>query len=161
MPAALQVREDIRKTYADLFGPKAVEGRSVDVETLIAQMTAETRDEFHQLLRARHAFHDRVVRKEAAYGFLDANESISDPDGHRASVSEIRQGMLDGFFGRKTPQAWRVAPTQPIPEDVRRPGLEGTGPSIDLGMAFGAPNSGASEWMWDGEDAGGEYRYQL
>jgi malate synthase len=42
-----------------------------------------------------------------------------------------------------------------------RPGLEGTGPSIDLGMAFGALNSGASQWMWDWEDAGGDYKAQL
>jgi len=41
------------------------------------------------------------------------------------------------------------------------PGLEGTGPSIDLGMAFGALNSGASQWMWDWEDAGGDYKAQL
>ena len=41
------------------------------------------------------------------------------------------------------------------------PGLEGTGPAIDLGMAMGALNSGASQWMWDWEDAGGDYKDQL
>ena len=49
----------------------------------------------------------------------------------------------------------------PIPKDTTKPGLEGTGPSIDLGMAFGALNSGASQWMWDWEDAGGDYKAQL
>ena len=36
--------------------------------------------------------------------------------------------MLDGFFGRKTPHAWRLNPIVPIPKDTMRPGLEGTGP---------------------------------
>src|SRR5262249_13842639 len=42
-----------------------------------------------------------------------------------------------------------------------RPGLEGTGPSIDLGMAMSALNTGAASWMWDWEDAGGDYKDQL
>ena len=42
-----------------------------------------------------------------------------------------------------------------------RPGLEGTGPAIDLGMAMGALNTGAASWMWDWEDAGGDYKDQL
>ena len=67
--------------------------------------------------------------------------------------------MLDRFFGRATAAAWRVAPD--IPADVTTAGLEGTGPCIDLGMAMGALNSGASQWMWDWEDAGGDYRDQL
>ena len=67
--------------------------------------------------------------------------------------------MLDRFFGRATAAAWRVSPD--IPADVTTAGLEGTGPCIDLGMAMGALNSGASQWMWDWEDAGGDYRDQL
>ena len=161
MPAELQIRQDIVKNYPELSGTKNIEGRSVNVEVLIAQLTARTRDEFHQLLGARHAFQARVARKQARYDFLDGGETISDPDGNRATVSAIRQGMLDGFFGRKTPNAWRVAASRPIPEDVQRPGLEGTGPCIDLGMAMGALNSGATSWMWDWEDAGGDYRDQL
>jgi malate synthase len=157
----LQIRQDILKNYPELFGTKDIEGRPVNVERLIAQLTTHTRDQFHQLLRARHALQARVARKQARYDFLDGGETISDPDGNRATVSAIRQGMLDGFFGKKTPNAWRVAANRPIPEDVQRPGLEGTGPSIDLGMAMGALNSGASCWMWDWEDAGGDYRDQL
>ena len=52
-------------------------------------------------------------------------------------------------------------PTVPIPADTMKPGLEGTGPAIDLGMAMGALNTGAASWMWDWEDAGGDYRDQL
>ena len=155
------VRADIQQKYSDLFGTRTVNGRQVNVEQLIAQLTRATRADFAALLQARHQLHDRVAHKQGQYDFLDASTAVSDPDGNRATVGDIRQGMLDGFFGRNTPKAWRVAASVPIPADTMRPGLEGTGPSIDLGMAFGALNSGASQWMWDWEDAGGDYKAQL
>ena len=161
MPTRAVIRPDILQTYPDLFGKKTVEGHQVDVEALIGQMTLDARDAFKEVLKARHAFQARVARKEARYDFLDEKVTVSDPDGNRATVGAIRQGMLDRFFGRRTTEAWRLDPTVPIPDDVRIPGLEGTGPSIDLGMAVGALNSGASSWMWDWEDAGGDYRDQI
>src|SRR5581483_3648699 len=109
----------------------------------------------------RHALQAQVGRRERAYNFLPPDTRVSDPDGHTATVGDIRQGMVDGFFGRKTPVAWRLNPTVPIPPDTMRPGLEGTGPAIDLGMAMGALNTGAASWMWDWEDAGGDYKDQL
>ena len=161
MPPSAVIRQDILQAYPDIFGTKTIEGRPVNVEALIARLTLDTRDAFRDLLQARHAFQARVARKEARYDFLDGGERIGDPDGHDATVSDIRQGMLDGFFGRATAIAWKLDPSAPIPADVTAPGLEGTGPSIDLGMAMGALNSGASSWMWDWEDAGGDYRDQL
>jgi malate synthase len=155
------VRADILQKYSDLFGTKTVNGRQVHVEELIARLSRSTRGEFASLMQARHQLHNRVAHRQGQYDFLDASTQVADPDGNRATVGDIRQGMLDAFFGRKTPKAWRVAATVPIPADVTRPGLEGTGPSIDLGMAFGALNSGASQWMWDWEDAGGDYKAQL
>ena len=161
MSQAASVRADLLQTYPELFGTKTIDGRSVNVEEVIARLTRETRADFATLMQARHKLHDRVAHAQAQYDFLAPDVAVTDPDGNRADVADIRRGMLDGFFGRKTPQAWRVAPSQPIPADVTRPGLEGTGPSIDLGMAMGALNSGASQWMWDWEDAGGDYKDQL
>jgi malate synthase len=155
------VRADILQNYPDLFGTKTIGGREANVEALIARLTRATRGEFAALMQARHQLHDRVAHRQGQYDFLDAATQVSDPDGNRATVGDIRQGMLDGFFGRKTPKAWRVGANVPIPADTMTPGLEGTGPSIDLGMAFGALNSGASQWMWDWEDAGGDYKAQL
>jgi malate synthase len=157
----LQIRPDIREQYASLFGAKTVNGRSVVVEELIADLTRAISADLPQLLADRYAFQDRVGRKEARYDFLPASEEVSDADGNRTTVARIRRGMLDGFFGRNTPDAWRASATVPIPADSMRPGLEGTGPAIDLGMAMGALNSGASQWMWDWEDAGGDYKDQL
>jgi malate synthase len=155
------IRPDILRASPELFGNKTVDGRSLNVEDLIAQLTIEARDDIHALLQARHQRQAQVAAGEDRYDFLDGDVTIGDPDGNRATVSVIRQGMLDAFMGRATAAAWKIAPSRPIPEEVTRPGLEGTGPCIDLGMATGALNSGASSWMWDWEDAGGDYRDQL
>ena len=157
----LHIRPDIRETYASLFGSKTVNGRTLSVQDLIAGMTIEIRGELQALLTERHAFQEEVARRDARYGFLPGDTEVSDADGHRATVAAIRRGLLDGFFGRRTADAWRLNPTCPIPADTMTPGLEGTGPAIDLGMAMSALNSGASQWMWDWEDAGGDYKDQL
>jgi malate synthase len=157
----IDVRKDIYEKHKSLFGDHSVNGRTVNVEKLIEQLTRETKDDFRTLLGARHAFQEQVGRRERSYAFLAPDTKVSDADGNTATVREIRQGMLDGFFGRKTPAAWRLNPSVPIPADTMKPGLEGTGPAIDLGMAMGALNTGAASWMWDWEDAGGDYRDQL
>jgi malate synthase len=157
----LQIRPDIRDKYSALFGAKTVNGRTVVIENLIADMTAAVSAELPQLLADRHVVLERMAQGNARWSFLSASEEVSDADGHRSTVGRIRQGMLDGFFGRRTADAWRTAPSVPIPADSMRPGLEGTGPAIDMGMAMGALNSGASQWMWDWEDAGGDYKDQL
>ena len=158
---SIEIRPDILEKYRSLFGTKVVNGHAVSVEALIARLTLEMRDEFRELLIARHTFQGMVGRREQRYGFLPGPLRVSDADGHSATVGEIRQGMLDHFFNHRTPIAWRLNPTVPIPPDTTTPGLEGTGPSIDLGMAMGALNSGAAQWMWDWEDAAGDFRQQL
>ena len=157
----VQIRPDIYEKHPSLFSEKSVNGRKVSVEELITRLTRETKDEFRVLLGARHAFQEQVGRRERAYGFLTPDTKASDADGETATVRDIRQGMLDSFFGRKTPIAWRLNSSVPIPKDTMTPGLEGTGPAIDLGMAMGALNTGASSWMWDWEDAGGDFKDQL
>ena len=156
----LHIRQDIRDQYASLFGAKTVNGRTLVVEDLIVEMTGAISAELPQLLAAWHLFQEKVARGDARYDFLPGTEEITDADGHRATAAAIRRGLLDGFFERDTADAWRLNPTVPIPADTMRPGLEGTGPSIDLGMAMGALNSGASQWMWDWEDARGDYKDQ-
>ena len=158
---AITVRPDIYEKHRSLFGEKTVNGRRVNVEDLIARLTRDTKSEFRALLSARHAFQEQVGRRERSYGFLAPETKVSDADGHTAAVREIRQGMLDGFFGRKTSHSWRLNASVPIPKDTMTPGLEGTGPAIDLGMAMGALNTGAASWMWDWEDAGGDFKDQL
>jgi malate synthase len=155
------VRPDIFEQHRSLFGEHSVNGRRVIVEDLIAQLTRETQQEFRSLLSARHALQEQVGRRERSYGFLAGDVKVGDADGNTAIVRDIRQGLIDGFFGRQTAHAWQLNPSSPIPPDTMKPGLEGTGPAIDLGMAMGALNTGAASWMWDWEDAGGDYKDQL
>ena len=108
MKATAVIRPDIAASHAEIFGPQSVNGRTINVEDTIALLTVQARGAFPEILEARIAFQDRVVRGEAAYDFLDGGVSISDPDGHSASAADIRQGMLDSFFGRATAAAWRV-----------------------------------------------------
>jgi malate synthase len=158
---ALQIRPDIHEQYASLFGAKPVNGRTLVVEEVIEQLVNATSRELQELLAARYVLQEQVARSGARYDFLPPAEKVGDADGHTATVESIRRGMLDGFFGRQTHDAWRLNPTVPIPADTMRPGLEGTGPAIDLGMAMSALNTGAASWMWDWEDAGGDYKDQL
>ena len=157
----LQIRSDIREHYGSLFGAKTVNGRPLVVEDVIAELAAAIGAPLQQLLADRHRFQEEVARGGARYDFLPGAEVVHDADGHQATAAAIRRGLLDGFFGRRTAEAWRLNPTVPIPADTMRPGLEGTGPAIDLGMAMSALNTGAASWMWDWEDAGGDYRDQL
>ena len=143
--SSASVRADIQQKYSDLFGTKTIGGRTVNVEELIARMTRATRSDVASLMQARHQLHNRVAHRQGQYDFLDPSTQITDPDGNRATVGDIRQGMLDGFFGRKTPKAWRVGATVPLPTDTMTPGLEGTGPSIDLGMAHPFLGVGAGQ----------------
>ena len=159
--AALQIRPDIQQQYASLFGAKSVNGRTLVVEEVIEQLANAVGGELQALLAARYVLQEQVARSGARYDFLPPAEKVSDADGDTATVESIRRGLLDGFFGRQTPDAWRLNPTVPIPADTMRPGLEGTGPAIDLGMAMSALNTGAASWMWDWEDAGGDYKDQL
>ena len=156
------VRADILQKYSDLFGTKTVNGRQVHVEELIARLSRSTRGEFASLMQARHQLHNRVAHRQGQYHFLDASTQA----GRSGRQSRDRRRHPAGDARRLlwTEDAEGVArcpATVPIPADVTTPGLEGTGPSIDLGMAFGALNSGASQWMWDWEDAGGDYKAQL
>ena len=157
----LRIRQDIRDQYASLFGSHQANGRTLVVEDLIVDMTAAISAELPPLLAARHRFQAKVARGDARYDFLPGTDEVSDADGNTTTAAAIRRGLPDGFFGRATADAWRVSATVPIPADTMTPGLEGTGPAIDLGMAMGALNSGASQWMWDWEDAGGDYKDQL
>ncbi|MGH9255711.1 MAG: hypothetical protein ACRD3C_14215, partial [Vicinamibacterales bacterium] len=109
--STLQIRPDIRAEYSSLFGPKTINGRTVVVEELIARLTEAIRGELPSLLAERLAFQDKVGRKTARYGFLPATEEVSDADGNRTTVAALRRGLLDGFYGRRTADAWRLNPT--------------------------------------------------
>ena len=161
----LTIRQDILERYGHLFGTKTVNGVTLTVEDLIGRMTAATADGFPTILAARRR---RIL--EPAPGragpdpWTDAEQRVVDPDGDQRTVGQIRQGMIDRFLGRRTQASWRLNQTVRVPASLLAPGMQGTGPFIDLGMAMGAINAGkygASSWMPDSEDAGGDFKGQL
>jgi len=46
--SSLQVREDIAQNFSDLFGDKSVNGHSVNVEDLIAELATDFQDDLHK-----------------------------------------------------------------------------------------------------------------
>jgi malate synthase len=164
LPAGISVRSDIAEAHGELLGEKTVNGRRLDAGELIAALTDAFAGEFSAALSARREFLAQVAEGRARYAFADPARVVEDADGNRRTAAEIRQGMADNFLGRKTPAAWRLNAGTPAPAEALRPGLQGTGPCDDLGMAFGALNagrSGAVSWMWDWEDAGNDYGDKL
>ena len=135
---SITVRPDIHEKHQSLFGENTVNGRRVNVDDLIAQLTRDTKSEFRSLLSARHTLQDQVGRRERSYTFLAPDTKVSDDDGNTTTVRDIRQGMLYGFFERKTPHAWRLNPSVPIPQDTMRPGLG---------------RHGSRDRTWDGDGA--------
>jgi len=153
----IQIRDDILRTFPDLFGKKRVNGREVDVEETIATLTRELRPEIAAALTARRKLLESPAKVSEKYAWPRWNESFEDPvGGKRWTFRQIVQGMIDNFLGRDTPWRWRLNDEVPIPAHVhpsRNPGLELTGPWHPLDMAFNALNSDAAMNMPDFEDA--------
>lgn len=160
----LSVRSDIAQGFRDILGEKVANGHRLVVEELIAALTEAFEADFAAALSARREFLGEVAEGRARYAFADPARVVEDADGNRRTAAEIRQGMVDNFLDRRTPIAWRLNAGTPPPAEVLKPGLQGTGPCDDLGMAMGALDtgrSGAVSWMWDWEDAGNDYGDKL
>ena len=151
------IRGGVLQQFPDLFGAKAVNGRTLDVNETIAALTAELRPRIAAALTARRStlLSPAPVREKYAWPAWD--DAFDDPvTGRRWSFREIVQGLIDNFLGRDTPVRWRLNDEVPIPADAhpsRNPGLELTGPWQPLDMAFNALNSAAPMNMPDFEDA--------
>lgn len=151
------IREDIRKQFGDLFGPRTVNGRTVDVEATIATLTRELRPAIAAALSARRALLQSPDPVRRRYAWPSWDERFEDPvSGAPWTYRQIVQGLVDNFLGKESPHRWRLNDAVAIPEHVhpsRNPGLELTGPWAPLDMAFNALNSPAAMNMPDFEDA--------
>ena len=159
--SGLHIREDLARQYADLFGEKKVNDQTVRVEDWITRLTTEFGEDFRAITRMRHEFLKRQNAVTERYAFLPSDRVISDADGNKLTVGQIRQGMLDNFFNEESPSRWKLNKSIPVPDEVTRPGLQGTGPFDDLGMAMSALNARTASWMPDWEDAGNDYQDKL
>jgi len=151
------IRKDILDTFPDLFGRQQVNGRQLDVDETIAELTRELEPEINRALSKRRALLESRAPVKEKYGWPSWDESFEDPvSGRFFTFRQIVEGLIDNFLGRESPLRWRLNDEVRIPDHVHpatNPGLELTGPWHPLDMAFNALNSPAPMNMPDFEDA--------
>ena len=143
------IREDILQKFPSLFGPRKVNGRDVDGERLITELTREFRPAIAQALTARRNLLQSTKPVRERYAWPKWDDKFEDPvTGKSWTYRQIVQGMIDNFLGVESEWNWRLNDDVPIPADVHpldNAGLELTGPWHPLDMAFNALNSSAPD----------------
>jgi len=151
------IREDILQKFPELFAPRKVNGREVDIEQAIATLTRELGPEIAAALCARRALLESPEPVRKKYAWPKWDDAFEDPvSGKPWTFRQIVAGMIDNFLGHDSKLRWRLNDEVPIPKDAHpltNPGLELTGPWAPLDMAFNALNSPAPINMPDWEDA--------
>jgi malate synthase len=135
--AALELRRNLERDYADLYTPAA--------RAALAAL-APLDDERGRLMEARLRRRADRLRTGTRITFLDSGTQI---DGTGLTVGEARRGAFAG---------------SDIPHDLQRQWIQGTGPAAKpkVPLARSLRNvayallSGADGWMFDGEDALGQ-----
>ncbi len=155
--AEAMIREDILRTFPELFGTKKINDREVNVEELIAELTRELGPEIAAALTTRRALLQSSAPVREKYAWPKWDDTFEDPvTGKLWTFRQIIQGLIDNFLGRDSEWRLRLNDEVPIPKDAHpltNPGLELTGPWHPLDMAFNALNSAAPMNMPDFEDA--------
>lgn len=157
----LTIRPDILSSVPGIFGEKQVNGKTINVQHLIQILTENYAPAFQHVLKERQTYQRLVAEGKNRYQFADPASRIEDPDGNALTATDIRQGMIDSALDRKSRFAWKLNSKVPVPELVRKPGLQGTGPADDMGMLISAINTGSASWMFDWEDAGNDFQNKL
>ena len=151
------IRQDILQRFPELFGDKTVNGRKVNIQETIAELTRELGPALAEAMTARRALLGSSAPVSKRYGWPDWGKKYQDPvSGKSWSFRQIVQGMIDNALGVNSQWRWRLNDDAPIPNDahpLKNPGLELTGPWHPLDMAFNALNSPAPVNMPDWEDA--------
>jgi malate synthase len=151
------IRPDVLARFPELLGVQRVNGRELDADATIEQLTRELEPELAAVLGARRTLLGSPAPVAEKYAWPRWEEAFDDPVGGRPwTYRQIVQGLVDNFLGRESPWRWRLNDEVPIPAHVhpsRNPGLELTGPWHPLEMAFNALNSPAPMNMPDFEDA--------
>ena len=106
----IQIRDDVLGTFPELFGRKRVNGREVDVERTIEELTRELRPEIAAALRARRELLESPAAVSRKYAWPRWNDRFEDPAGGEPwTFRQIVQGMIDNFLGRDGPRRLRRA----------------------------------------------------
>ncbi|MBW3671821.1 MAG: malate synthase, partial [Acidobacteria bacterium] len=137
MPVEIEVREDLKQRYNDVYTPEALAALEA-----LASFDQDRKD----LMRRRIGLRAERASSKRRIDFLDPDSKIPRTD---ITVRDAREG---NFIGSE------------IPHDLQRQWIQGTGPATRPRAASeeGLRNvayallSGADGWMFDGEDALGQ-----
>ncbi|MEM3230309.1 MAG: malate synthase [Metallosphaera sp.] len=148
----------IKERYGVLFGNKNVNGKVVNVEQVIGELTLELRGEIERAMWERRKLLDSRREVRDKYSFPPMEEKFTHPvTGEVRTFREIVQGLIDNLLDRNTPLRWRLNENLPVPPEVdpfKVPGLEITGPWNPVDMAIKQINADVSATMGpDDEDA--------
>ncbi len=151
------VRSDVLQKFPDLFAPRKVNGRDINIEEAITTLTRELRPAIAAALNARRELLESPAPVRQKYAWPKWEEQFQDPIfGKPWTYRQIVQGLIDNFQGKESQWRWRLNDEVPIPQHahpLKNAGLELTGPWQPLDMAFNALNSPAPMNMPDFEDA--------
>lgn len=137
MAKNLQIRDNLKELYSDVYSPEALRALSV-----LAPFNKDIKDAMASRLQRRA---DRLKNK-TRINFLDAQSIIPRTS---IKVQDARDGKFEGAV---------------IPADLQRQWIQGTGPAAKPNAALEssirnvayALLSGADGWMFDSEDALGQ-----
>jgi malate synthase len=153
----IMIREDILQEFPELFGSRTINGRTVNVEEAISQLSRDLGPEIARALTVRRELLESPAAVREKYAWPKWDQTFEDPvTGRQRTFRQIVQGLVDNFLGQDSELRWRLNDEVPIPADAhptQNPGLELTGPWHPLDMAFNALNSQAPQNMPDFEDA--------
>lgn len=142
--------------YAEIFGDREINGRRINIEQLIAELSEEFGPEIARVLNARREWLELRVPVNEKCAFPRWDDEFRDAEGNTRTFREIVQGLIDNFLGRDTPLRWRLNENIPVPEDahpIKNPGLELTGPWYPLSKAIHQLNADVAVAFEDEEDA--------
>jgi malate synthase len=142
--------------FPHLLEPRVVNGRLIDLKTLIGSLHMELGPLVQRALKERRMLLDSRASVRERYSFPRWDERFEDPvDGRVLTYREIVEGLINNLLGREP--AWRLNEHEPIPPEVhplKNPGLELTGPWHPLDMAIKQINADVVSIMGpDNEDA--------
>ena len=137
MKDPIEIRAGLREEYHDVYTHEAL-----GAITALAPLDADIK----RVMRSRIERRTRRFRNRARIAFLDPDATIA---GTPIRVQDARDGSFEG---------------SPIPHDLERQWIQGTGPAAKPGTTLErsirnvayALLSGADGWMFDGEDALGQ-----
>src|SRR5690242_17448879 len=101
------VRSDVLQKSPDLFAPRKVNGRDINIEEAITTLTRELRPAIAAALNARRELLESPAPVRQKYAWPKWEEQFQDPiSGKPWTYRQIVQGLIDNFQGKESQWRW-------------------------------------------------------